>query len=217
MGCTSLVEYYSNSSTSNRSSNNIVTETPEEFEERMSSLIIPAEWTTHEGSLHDPIPLGEFGSFGIWNENRFSGERTDYYIQMKVNYAVRGDKALELYNTYSKELAEYEVTKNKYSHDNYEEYIPKNGNELMIINISMKIDSEEKTPLPLKPTNFNIATSAGVKIPGGYEYEWDYFEYYNLIDYEVFPGGEAVGYLVYEVPKGKVIYLEFVDVWFEVE
>ena len=67
----------------------------------------------------------------------------------------------------------------------------------------MKVDSEENKPLPLDPSDFSIATSSGVKIHGGKNFDWDFFEYYNLIDYEVYPSGEAEGYLVYEIPQIK--------------
>lgn len=198
---------------SNRGSN----ETPAEFESRMQDVIIPAIWSTHYGTLRDPIPIGEYAEWGIYHENRLLNERTDYTIRMNVNYSVRGEKALELYNTYSKEVADYEAATSRYYYDDYERYIPKNGNELIIINITMEVDSEENKPLPLAPSDFSVATSSGVKIPGGKNYDWDYFEYYNLIDYEVYPEGEAEGYLVYEIPQGKDVYLEFAGVWFKVE
>ena len=45
-------------------------ETPVEFAARMEANMKPAEWTTHEGTLKDPVPIGEFGEWGIYHENR---------------------------------------------------------------------------------------------------------------------------------------------------
>ena len=95
--------------------------------------------------------------------------------------------------------------------------MPKRGNELIIVNLSIGADSEENTPLPLAPSDFNLATSNGVRISSGKNWAWAYFDYYELIDFELYPGGEASGNIVYEVPQGKDVYLEFVGVWFRVE
>ena len=192
-------------------------EFPAEFAARMEANIKPAEWTTHSGTLNDPIPIGEFGEWGIYHENRLLEERTDYIVRMKVNYSVRGDKALELYNTYQKEEAYYDAAHSSYYYNSYEEYYPKRGNELIIVNVSVGIDSEENTPLPLAPSDFNLATSGGVRISSGKNWAWDHFDYYNLVDFELYPGGKASGNIVYEVPQGEDIYLEFVGVWFKVE
>ena len=191
-------------------------ESPAEFAARMDANIRPAEWTTHEGTLQDPIPIGEYGEWGIYYENNVLEERTDYTVRLKVNYSVRGDKALELYNTYQKEEADYEAAYSTYYYNSYEEYVPKRGNELIIVNLSIGVDSEENTPLPLAPSDFNLATSNGIRISSGKNWAWDYFDYYELIDFELYPG-EASGNIVYEVPKDKDVYLEFVDVWFKVE
>lgn len=206
--CTSFQSYTSDSA-------NI--ETPAEFESRMEGTISPAAWTTHDGTLQDPVPVGEYGEWGIYNENRFLNERTDYTIRMNVNYSVRGDKVLELYNAYTREMEDIEAATSSYYYDDYERYIPKPGNELILINITMEVDSDENVPLPLDPHDFNIASSSGVRFSNGKEYDWDYFEYLNLIDYSVYPGGRATGNLIYEVPKNQKILLEFVEVWFEVE
>lgn len=192
-------------------------ETPAEFESRMEGTISPAAWTTHDGTLQDPVPVGEHGEWGIYNENRFLNERTDYTIRMNVNYSLRGDKVLELYNAYTREMEDIEAATSSYYYDDYERYIPKPGNELILINITMEVDSDENVPLPLDPHDFNIASSSGVRFSNGKEYDWDYFEYLNLIDYSVYPGGRATGNLIYEVPKNQKILLEFVEVWFEVE
>ena len=198
--------YSSNIKSNDISSDQCSSETPPEFESRMQDGITPAVWSTHYGTLNDPIPIGEYAEWGIYHKNRLLDERTDYTIRMNVNYSVRGEKALELYNAYSKEVADYKAVTSRYYYDEYERYIPKNGNELIIINITMKVDSEENKPLPLDPSDFSIATSSGVKIHGGKNFDWDFFEYYNLIDYEVYPSGEAEGYLVYEIPQIKGLF-----------
>lgn len=41
-----------------------VGESPAEFATRMEANIKPAEWTSHEGTLKDPVPIGEFGEWG---------------------------------------------------------------------------------------------------------------------------------------------------------
>lgn len=192
-------------------------ETPADFESRMGETISPATWTSHDGTLRDPVPVGEFGEWGIYNENRFLNERTDYTIRMNVNYSLRGDKVLELYNAYTKEMDDIEAATSRYYYDDYERYIPKPGNELILLNITMEVDSDENVPLSLDPHDFNIASSSGVRFSNGKEYDWDYFEYLNLIDYSVYPGGKATGNLIYEVPKNQDILLEFVGVWFKVE
>ena len=158
-------------------------ETPVEFAARMEANMKPAEWTTHEGTLKDPVTIGEFGEWGIYHENRILDQRTDYTVRLKVNYSVRGEKALELYNTYQQEEAEYEVDYSSYYYNSYEDYVPKRGNELIIVNLSIGADSEENTPLPLAPSDFNLATSNGVRISSGKNWAWDYFDYYKLIDF----------------------------------
>ena len=40
--------------------------TPAEFSARMEANIKPADWTTHEGTLKDSVPIGEFGEWGIF-------------------------------------------------------------------------------------------------------------------------------------------------------
>ena len=201
----------------NSSSERTPMETPAEFELRMEDYISPATWTTHYGTLQDPVPVGEFEEWRIYNENRFLRERTDYTIRMNVNYSLRGDKVLELYNAYTREMEDIEAATSAYYFDDYERYIPKPGNELILINITMKVDSNENIPLALDPHSFNITSSSGVRYSNGKEYNWDHFEYLNLIDYSVYPGGSATGNLIYEVPKNQEILLEFVGVWFEVE
>ena len=70
----------------------------------------------------------------------------------------------------------------------------------------------------IRNTNENyLVSSEGVRFSNGKEYDWDYFEYLHLIDYSVYPGGQATGNLIYEVPKNQDILLEFVGVWFKVE
>ena len=185
----SVSDSYSNGIESDiSSSERIPTETPAEFESRMEGTISPATWTTHDGTLRDPIPVGEYGEWGIYNENRFLDERTDYTIRMNINYSLRGDKVLELYNAYTREMEDIEAATSSYYYDDYERYIPKPGNELILINITMEVDSDENVPLPLDPHDFNIASSSGVRFSNGKEYDWDYFEYLNLIDYSVYPG-----------------------------
>lgn len=142
-------------------------ESPAEFAARMEANVSQADWTTHDGTLQDPIPIGEYGEWGIYFENNLLDERTDYTVRLQVNYSVRGDKALELYNTYQKEEADYEAAHSTYYFNSYEEYVPKRGNELMIVNLSIGVDSEENTPLPLAPSDFNLATSNGVRISSG--------------------------------------------------
>lgn len=192
-------------------------ETPSEFESRMAGTISSATWTTHNGTLRDPVPVGEFEEWRIYNENRLLNERTDYTIRMNVNYSLRGDKVLELYNAYTKEMDDIEAATSRYYYNDYERYIPKPGNELILLNITMEVDSDENNPLPLDPHDFNIASSSGVRFSNGKEYDWDYFEYLNLIDYSIYPGGKATGNIIYEVPKNQDILLEFVGVWFKVE
>ena len=159
----------------------------------MVENISPATWTTHDGTLRDPVPVGEYGEWGIYNENRFLDERTDYTIRMNINYSLRGDKVLELYNAYTREMEDIEAATSSYYYDDYERYIPKPGNELILINITMEVDSDENVPLPLDPHDFNIASSSGVRFSNGKEYDWDYFEYLNLIDYSVYPGAAMFG------------------------
>ena len=170
------------------SSERIPTETPTEFESRMEGTISTATWTTHDGTLRDPVPVGEFEEWGVYNENRFLSERTDYTIRMNVDYSLRGNKVLELYNAYTREMEDIEAATSAYYFDDYERYIPKPGNELILINITMEVDSNENS-------------SSGVRYSNGKEYNWDHFEYLNLIDYSVYPGGSATGNLIYEVPK----------------
>lgn len=218
--CTSFQmnsDYYSSSIESNNgASDNKSSETPYEFYLRKKDEMQSVTWSNHQGTLRDPIPIGQYAEWSIYNVNRILDERTDYIVSMNVNYSVRGDKALNLYNTYSKELINNKTAYSSYNKYDYEGYIPKNGNELIIINITLEVESDKNKPLSLNPFNFNLASSNGVKIPGGRN-EWDYFKYYKLVDYEVYPGGKAEGYLVYEVPKDEDIYLEFVGVWFRVE
>lgn len=194
-----------------------IKESPAEFELRMEEQIKPADRTTHSGTLKDPIPIGEYAEWGIYHENRLLDEITDYTVRMKVNYSARGDKALKLYNAYKKEEADYEAAHSSHYFNTYQEYYPKLGNELIIVNITIGIDSEEDTPLDLSPSDFNFATSSGVKITSGKNWVRNNFEYYNSIDFELYPSGEASGNIVYEIPQGKDIYLEFVGVWFKVE
>ena len=191
--------------------------TPASFEEKMSKTIASATWTTHDGTLQDPVPVGEYGEWGIYNENRFLNERTDYTIRMNVNYAVRGNQVLDLYNAYTREMEDIEAATSSYYYDDYERYIPKPGNELILINITMEVDSDENKPLPLDPQDFDIASSSGVRYSNGKDYDWDYFEYLNLIDYSVYPGGKATGNLIFEVPKNQQVLLGFVGVWFKTE
>lgn len=213
----SVYDPYSSEIESDSSSERTPMENPAEFEARMEETISPATWTTHDGTLRDPVPVGEYGEWGIYNENRFLNERTDYTIRMNVNYSVRGDKVLELYNAYTREMEDIEAATSAYYFDDYERYIPNPGNELILINITMEVDSDDNVPLALDPHTFNIASSSGVRYSTGKEYNWDNFEYLNLIDYSVYPGGRATGNLIYEVPKNQKILLEFVEVWFEVE
>ena len=187
------------------------------FEEQKSKTIVPATWTTHDGTLKDPIPIGEYKEWGIYYENRLLNERTDYTIRMNVNYAVRGNQVLNLYNAYIKEIENIEAVTSKYYYDDYERYIPKPGNELILINITLEVDSDENKPLKLKPQDFDIASSSGVRYPSGKDYDWDNFEYLNLIDYSIYPGGKATGNLIYEVPKDQEVLLRFVSVWFKTE
>lgn len=194
-----------------------IKESPAEFALRMEEQIKPADRTTHSGTLKDPIPIGEYTEWGIYHENRLLDEITDYTVRMKVNYSARGDKALKLYNAYKKEEADYEAAHSSHYFNTYQEYYPKLGNELIIVNITIGIDSEEDTPLDLSPSDFNFATSSGVKITSGKNWVRNNFEYYNSIDFELYPSGEASGNIVYEIPQGKDIYLEFVGVWFKVE
>ena len=105
---------------------------------------------------------------------------TDYTVRLKVNYSVRGEKALELYNTYQREEAEYEAAYSSYYYNSYEKYVPKRGNEL-IINLSIGADSEENTPLPLAPSDFNLALSNRVRISIGKNWALNHFDYYELI------------------------------------
>ena len=191
--------------------------TPASFEEEKSKTIVPATWTTHDGTLRDPVPVGEYGEWGIYNENRFLNERTDYTIRMNVNYAVRGNQVLDLYNAYTREMEDIEAATSSYYYDDYERYMPKPGNELILINITMEVDSDENKPLPLDPQDFDIASSSGVRYSSGKDYDWDYFEYLNLIDYSVYPGGKATGNLIYEVPKNQKVLLGFVGAWFKTE
>lgn len=200
---------------SSGSSTQVTRQSPAEFESMMNETVKPAIWTLHNGTLRDPIPIGEYGEWDIYHENRLLNERTDYTIRMNVNYAVRGDQVLNLYNAYSKEMADIEAASSRYYYNDYEKYIPKPGNELILINISMEVDSDENTPLPLNPHDFNIASSSGVRFSNGKDYDWDTFEYLNLIDYSVYPGGKATGNLIYEVPENQDILLEFVGVWFK--
>ena len=189
-------------------------ESPAEFESRMATSVRTPVWTTHDGSMQDPVALGQYGTWGIYYENNLLEERTDYEVTMNINYSVRGEKAKQLYEYYLREEAEY----SSYSYLTPETtYTPKRGNELIIINITFGVESEENKPLPLKPTDFNLATTNGVRIPGGKNYTWDFFEYHNLINFELYPGGKATGNLVFEVPRGQKVLLEFVGAWFAVE
>ena len=191
--------------------------TPASFEEEKNKTIPPAIWTTHDGTLQDPVPIGEYEEWGIYYENRFLNERIDYTIRMNVNYAVRGNLVLDLYNAYTREMEDIEAATSKYYYDDYERYIPKPGNELILINITMEVDSYENKPLSLEPQDFDIASSSGIRYSSGKDYDWDNFEYLNLIDYAVYPGGKATGNLIYEVPKNQKVLLGFVGVWFKTE
>lgn len=192
--------------------------TPASYEEQKSKTIVPAIRTIHSGTLQDPVPIGEYKEWGIYHENYFFDERTDYTVRMNVNYAIRGNQVLNLYNDYMKEMEDIEALTSKYYYyDGYKKYTPKPRNELILINITMEVDSDEGKPLSLEPQNFDVASSDGIRFPSGKNYDWDNFEYLNLIDYSIFPGGKATGNLIYEVPKNQEIVLGFVGVWFKTE
>lgn len=210
-------------------------ETPIEFEARNEDLIKEAVHTEHEGTLQDPVPVGEYNMWAIVQstpvfdeDNSIESESTDYLVDMKVNYSVRGEKALELYNYYAREENKREALTSSYYHDDYKDYVPESGNELMIINVSFgvmivpdwlnssNISFEKTKPLTMRPTFFDIITSSGVEISEGSGL-FNYFEYYNLLDYKVYPGGEGTSYVVYEVPKNKEIYIGLTGVWFKTE
>ena len=192
-------------------------ETPEEFELRMVKAVGPAYPTTHAGTLSDPIPIGEYGAWGIYTTGWFNDERTEYAIDMKVNYSIKGDKALSLYNIYAKEQHDYETNSSRSSyHRQFEPYVPEMGNELIIINISMKVGSEDNETLWLSPSSFSLATPNGIKVSGTGNSLLNDFEYHDLIEYDVYPGSEITGNLVYEIPKDTAILLEYVDTWFMV-
>lgn len=167
--------------------------------------------TIHDGTIQDPIPVGQYTTWGIYFENRLFDERQDYDVIMNVNYSIRGEQAAKLYNTYKKTAAQSKTTASNYNEDSIAQ-----GNELVIINITIGVESEDNTPIRLNPTDFNIATQSGIKIPSG-EYNSGYFKYHNLVDFELYPGGKATGNLVFSVPKNKEILLEYVSTWFEIE
>ena len=54
--------YSSNIKSNDISSDQCSSETPPEFESRMQDGITPAVWSTHYGTLNDPIPIGEYAS-----------------------------------------------------------------------------------------------------------------------------------------------------------
>ena len=75
--------------------------TPASYEEQKSKPIVPAIRTIHGGTLQDPVPIGEYKEWGIYHEDYFFDERTDYTVRMNVNYAIRGNQVLNLYNDYN--------------------------------------------------------------------------------------------------------------------
>ena len=203
----SVSDSYSNRIESdNLSSERIPTETPAEFESRMEGTISPATWTTHDGTLRDPIPVGEYGEWGIYNENRFLNERTDYTIRMNVNYSIRGTEALRLYNDFNYNPSDYF----------YVDYRPSNGYELIIINISVQIDSKESIPAILNPLSFMLSTASGLGISTNDPHVAysRFLPYYNIFAGDVYPGAKITANLVYEVPINQDIIIGFTDVWF---
>lgn len=200
-------------------------ETPIEFESRNEDLLKETVFTTHDGTLQDPVPVGEYNLWGIVQttpvvdeNNSVVNESTEYAVEMRVNYSVRGEKALELYNYYAQEENKREALTSSYFYDDYKDYVPKSGNELIIINVSFGVitASEKNKPITICPTAFDVITSSGVEISEG-DGRYGYLKYYNLLDYKVYPGGEGTSYVVYEVPKNKEIYIGLTSVWFKTE
>ncbi len=189
------------------------TEELEEIELQMLGNTKTPVKTIHEGTIQDPISVGQYTTWGIYNENRFFNERNDYEITMNVNYTIRGEQAIDLYNHYKSTIS---PSKNNYNSNTEVENIIAQDYELAIINITIGVESNDNSPLRLNPTDFNIATKSGIKIPSG-KYNSDYLKYHNLIDFELYPGGKATGNLVFSVPKNKEILLEYVSTWFEIE
>lgn len=46
---------------SSGSSTQVTRQSPAEFESMMNETVKPAIWTLHNGTLRDPIPIGEYG------------------------------------------------------------------------------------------------------------------------------------------------------------
>lgn len=190
---------------------------PVDFEKEMLVKIRSPKVTTHWGDMSDPIPIGEYAEWYIYQQNMEESEKREYTIRMNVNYSIRGDKALDLYNAFNSVDDYY-----------YDDFKPRNGYELAIVNVTIHLDSYGRDPAFLFPLSFNLSTSSGLGIPeynqetylrfgpSQEDYFVDYFHYYNLLAGYIYPGAEVTANLVYEVPVNQAILLGFADVWFEI-
>lgn len=186
--------------------------TPEMFATSMEEKMQKASRTSHTGTMQDPIPQGEYTDFPIYTRDK-SDNRHNYDIRMNVNYSLRGDAALDLYNTFLKQESDYYGS----SYRGEKEYLPGRGNEMMLINITVGVTTKDnwEVPLNIVPTHFDLVTTNGIKVSSHDDTGFGYFKYFELLDYEIMPGGEVTANLVYEVPKGKDILLGYVEHWFK--
>ena len=196
-GCESLESY---SGVAPNSSN-------EEYSESIET-IIPIK-TMHFGTIMDPIPIGEYEEWSFSLLNKESLRRQTYEVRMNVNYSIRGDAALKLYNDFNYDPEDYF----------YKDYRPTNGYELAIINITIHLDSAERTPAELNPLSFMLSTASGLGVSTNdpqVNYP-RYLRYYNLFAGEVYPEAKITANLVYEVPVNQKILIGLADVWFRID
>ena len=181
---------------------------PADLDKAMAATIENPVKTIHRGTISDPIPIGEYDEWAFWQQETDSYKKHDYEIRMNVNYSVRGDEALRLYNDFNYDPDDYF----------YEDYRPTNGYELAIINITVQLDSDENIPASLNPLSFMLSTSSGLGISTNdpnVAYP-KFLRYYNLFAGDVYPGARITANLVYEVPVNQNILIGFTDVWFNI-
>lgn len=159
--------------------------------------------TAHEGSLKDPVPLREIKEKSVYQKTDTFFKNNYFDVFLNVNYSVRGEGAMLLYENYLRQ-------------NGLEKYTPKSGFEIMIVNVSVGIGQRKSDVMTINPTHFNVATRSGVKLAKGRsDSDEELFSYDDILDFELKPGEKRAGNLVYEVPIGQEILLGFVDTWFE--
>lgn len=210
-GCESICNYSDSYNTTETTSASIEKEvssniSPEDFDKSMAASIVIPERTIHIGTISDPIPIGEYKEWDFWQQEVDSYKKHDYKIRMNVNYSIRGTEALRLYNDFNYNPSDYF----------YVDYRPSNGYELIIINISVQIDSKESIPAILNPLSFMLSTASGLGISTNDPHVAysRFLPYYNIFAGDVYPGAKITANLVYEVPINQDIIIGFTDVWF---